>query len=132
MGRRLSCLPPRVAKLDVSVAALPPKEADRFYLSIEWRKLVASLIRTRGRRCERCGKTHEDDGGSVKLIGDHKVERKDGGAELDPANIELLCARAGGNGRPRADGGRGGCHAAKTAQARAQRMATVYRPGPRG
>ena len=63
--------------------------------------LVARLKRERGARCERCGSDH-------RLIGDHVVERRDGGAELDPANVELLCQA---------------CHNRKTAAARARRAA---------
>lgn len=86
----------------------PPKVADPFYLSSEWRKLVARLINIRGRRCEVRGPKCSDDGsGTVRLIGDHIHERKDGGAELDPANIRLTCTA---------------CHNAKTAKARAERM----------
>ncbi|OQC19047.1 MAG: HNH endonuclease [Planctomycetes bacterium ADurb.Bin069] len=84
-------LPPKVK--------VAPKVADPFYLSAEWRRLVARLKRERGAACERCGSGH-------RLIGDHVVERRDGGAELDPANVELLCQA---------------CHNAKTAKARAAR-----------
>lgn len=84
-----------------------PKVADRFYKSPEWRNFVASLITVRGRRCEVCGKTHEDDGKPVRLIGDHTVERRDGGPDLEPANVKLMCWS---------------CHNAKTAQARARRL----------
>jgi 5-methylcytosine-specific restriction protein A len=96
------------------------KGTDRFYLSPEWRALVSREIERRGRRCEACGKTAEDDGSPVRLVGDHRVERVDGGADLDPGNIELLCCRAGGNGA-RHDGKIGNCHAAKTARARRAR-----------
>ena len=113
---RLHTLSPRLLRVDTSIARPQPKTADPFYLSSAWRELVAGLIRTRGRRCEECGKTLEADGTSARLIGDHVVERRDGGADLDPGNVRLLCSRAGGNGR-----GQGNCHAAKTAQARRQR-----------
>ncbi|HYF88987.1 HNH endonuclease signature motif containing protein [Azospirillum sp.] len=106
MGK-LRSLPPLVGSLDMRTAKPAPKVAERFYASPEWRALRSSLIRQRGRRCERCGKTHEDDGAPVRLIGDHKRERKDGGAELDPANVELMCLA---------------CHNAKTAQVRARRL----------
>jgi len=78
---------------------VPPKTAESFYLSPEWRQLVARIRRERGAWCQRCGSNH-------RLIGDHIVERKDGGADLDPDNIELLCHR---------------CHQRKTAQAQAKR-----------
>lgn len=77
----------------------PPKIADSFYLSPEWRGLVAQIKRERGAWCQRCGSNH-------RLIGDHIVERRDGGADLDPMNIELLCHA---------------CHQRKTAQAQARR-----------
>jgi 5-methylcytosine-specific restriction protein A len=77
----------------------PPKIAENFYASREWRDLVASMKRERGNRCARCG-------ASGRIIGDHIVERRDGGAELDRNNIELLCMPH---------------HAAKTAAARKAR-----------
>ncbi len=62
----------------------PDKQALPFYLSSEWRGLMRRLIEERGRRCEKCRANGND-------LGDHIVELKDGGALLDPANIQLLC-----------------------------------------
>ena len=76
-----------------------PKPVDAFYSSPEWRRLVADIKRVRGPFCQRCGS-------NVGLVADHIVERKDGGADLDPSNIELLCAAH---------------HNAKTAEARRKR-----------
>ena len=71
-----------------------------FYTSPEWRELVRDIKRRRGSWCQRCGSTK-------RIIGDHIVELKDGGAALDERNVELLCAA---------------CHNAKTAKARAARV----------
>ncbi|MEL6707622.1 MAG: HNH endonuclease signature motif containing protein [Pseudomonadota bacterium] len=92
----------RIAPTQRRVGALP-KVADRFYTSKEWRSLVARLKRERGAFCERCGAG----GKGVRLIGDHKREIKDGGAKLDPANIEIMCSA---------------CHSVKTANAKAERV----------
>ena len=123
-GRRLGLLKPRLATIDTRTARPPAKQADAVLQTSAWRQLVARTIEVRGRCCERCGKTHEDDGTPAKLIGDHIHERRDGGADLDPANVQLLCARAGGNGRPHDDGKRGGCHPRKTAEAAQRRYQT--------
>lgn len=96
---RLTGLPRRFAAMPARVQALP-KRAEGFYASREWRSLVARLKRERGSWCAKCGA-----GG--RIIGDHIRERRDGGAELDPANIELLC-------QP--------CHNRKTAKARKLRV----------
>lgn len=98
MGR-LKGLGPRLATMRGRVRTMP-KVAERFYQSREWRELVRRIKAERGNWCARCGSKH-------RVIGDHIVERKDGGAELDPANIELLCQA---------------CHNRKTAQARARRV----------
>lgn len=79
-----------------------PKTVDPHYLTPEheaWRKVVLRKARY---RCEGlgCGAS------GVKLYADHVVEIKDGGAPLDPANGQALCAR---------------CHARKTARERAYR-----------
>ncbi len=101
------------------------KLPDQFYLSKDWRALVARLIKQRGRCCQQCGKTHEDDGSPVRLIGDHIVERRDGGADLDPSNVQLLCSASGGDGLARSDGKRGNCHAHKTGEARRNRASRL-------
>lgn len=62
-----------------------PKQAEPFYASAVWRALVAARKRDpdHARALGRC-KPGE------RLILDHKRERKDGGADLDPANTEWL------------------------------------------
>jgi hypothetical protein len=85
MGK-LKALGPRLGGMPAKVKAAP-KVAEGFYSSPEWRGLMADIRRERGNRCERAGcptPTH-------RVIGDHIVERKDGGADLDPRNVELLC-----------------------------------------
>lgn len=81
---KLTNLGPRVASLGERLAP-PPKTADPFYQSIEWRNLCAILRRTRPNVCARegCGKPVR--------IWNHIKERRDGGAALDPSNIEGLC-----------------------------------------
>ena len=91
LGSRLQPLKPRLPALQ--------KRAERFYQSAEWRSLVKRLKQERGPFCEKCG-------ASGGIIGDHIIERKDGGAELDPGNIMLMCWP---------------CHNKKTAVARAKR-----------
>ena len=77
-----------------------PKIADPFYLSREWRVFARDMTRQRGNRCEDCGAT------GVRLIADHAHERKDGGADFDPANIIIRCYP---------------CHNRKTHKAKRQR-----------
>lgn len=98
----LRCINSGLAVLDTSIARVPPKTADAFYVSKEWRGLMTTILKQRGRVCERCGRT------GCRIFGDHIVELKDGGAKLDPSNVQLLC---------------GSCHTAKTAEARARRTA---------
>ena len=52
----LRALRPRIATLDQRTARPPPKTTNRFYLSPEWRSLVAEIIAQRGLRCEECGR----------------------------------------------------------------------------
>ena len=81
---RLTSAPRRIAPAPSRVRP-SPKVADKFYLSKEWRALVARrkldadyfAARARAKAGER-------------LILDHKRERKDGGADLDPANTTWL------------------------------------------
>ena len=94
-------------------SALPPAKApDPFYLSPEWRALMAEIIAERGRRCEdpQCARTTAPS----RVFGDHIVELADGGAPLDKRNVMLRC---------------GACHTRKTAASRAVR--TAQRPAAR-
>lgn len=101
MGR-LKALGARVGSVPAKVRAAP-KVVEGFYSSAAWRGLVAdrkrdpdyALARQRAKPGER-------------MILDHVVERKDGGADLDPSNTEWLTFSE---------------HQAKTARARAARAA---------
>lgn len=112
---KLKTLAPKVRPMRAKVEV--KKRTDDFYRSPAWNALKKQIRAERGRVCERCGKTYEDDGAPVDLILDHIIERRDGGADLDPRNVQQLCTRAGGNGAGRL----GGCHNRKTAEARQRR-----------
>jgi 5-methylcytosine-specific restriction protein A len=102
----LNLLRQRLAPTDLRRVKPPPKQADSFYLSREWRSLMDRIIAERGRRCEdpECPKPHP---AVTRIYGDHIKELQDGGADFDPANIMLRCAAA---------------HTRKTARERAKRM----------
>jgi hypothetical protein len=63
------------------------KRADPFYSSPEWRALAASVKAARGGWC--CIPGCETPGDRVAA--DHVKEVRDGGAPLDPKNLQLLC-----------------------------------------
>lgn len=92
-----------VRQLDTSGGAF-----NEFYLSQPWRELRAKIINERGPHCEKCSATG-------KVIADHIVELKDGGAYLDKRNIQLLCPQ---------------CHAKKTGHEARKRMAWTPPPKP--
>ncbi len=105
--QRLAMLRTRTMVLDTRSAKPAAKTTNPFYLSPEWRALVAEIIRERGARCEdpACrfpGRT------GIRVFGDHIVELADGGAPLDKTNVMLRC---------------GSCHTHKTNAERARRMA---------
>ena len=84
-----------VPKMDGRTVKLPPKQVDRFYQSAEhvaWREQVISRA---GRRCQaieagqRCVKAEP----AHRMFADHIVERRDGGAPLDPLNGQCLCGK---------------------------------------
>lgn len=98
---------PTLRTMDTRSVRPPPKTADSFYLSPEWRTLMAEIIRERGRICEdpRCdGRTHHP---GMRVFGHHIHELKDGGAPLDKGNVMLRC---------------GASHSRVTAANRAERM----------
>ena len=96
---KLKAAKPTISHAPVTLKA-PPKLADEFYRSPEWRRLVREIKAERGSWCQRCGSGH-------RIIADHIKELKDGGARLDRSNIELLCQS---------------CHNKKTAASRAARF----------
>lgn len=100
---KLAMLGPTMQIVDSRIAAPAPKLTDPFYGTKEWRDLVQQLIAQRGRRCEICGAEAD------RLYGDHIVEIKDGGAKLDPANIQILDSP---------------CHTKKTLEMRRLRFST--------
>ena len=102
---RLRSLLPVVPVLDTRVAKVPPKQADPHYASPEhvaWRKRVLARA---GGRCEATGCKAPHQG---RLIADHIVELRDGGAPFDLSNGQALCLP---------------CHNVKTLAERARRMA---------
>jgi 5-methylcytosine-specific restriction protein A len=102
---RLKALPSRAASLAARVTR-PEKVVDPFYESAEWRQFIRAVKEQRGYRCEvvECGKDCRDN--PRGLIGDHIIERKDGGADFDLRNIMLMCT---------------GCHNRKTGRERSRR-----------
>lgn len=103
---KLRSLAPRIRSLELRTALPPEKTADTIYRSPEWRALVERLIVERARICQdvQCPTPGRWQG---RLIADHVVEIKDGGAPLDPRNVLLRCST---------------CHARKTAREAAARM----------
>ena len=105
----LPTLRSRIGLVDLRTAAVPPKVAEPFYSSAAWIALRDRVRLEADGRCqaEGCGR------GERRMYVDHIVELKDGGAPLDRANVQLLCASH---------------HTAKTTSERARRTA---RPGGR-
>ena len=99
---RLTAMPPRLAGLPPRIAPAP-KVADPFYQSKDWGKLVGQRRRDPDYAAAKARAKPGE-----RLILDHVRERKDGGADLDPANTQWLTHSE---------------HQAKTARARAARAA---------
>lgn len=100
---------PRIPTADISIAKQPPKVKDPELSTPEFRAWRRAVMHRAGYRCQwvehgqRCTKSAPDH----RLIADHIVERKDGGAPYDPANGQALCDSH---------------HTLKTNAARAKRM----------
>lgn len=89
-------LQPTIRSVDLRVASPSEKVRDKELGSqayFRWRDEVKRRAGYRcewvenGRRCER-SRAHGD-----RMIADHIVERKDGGALLDPKNGQCLCTQ---------------------------------------
>jgi 5-methylcytosine-specific restriction enzyme A len=109
MAARLGKLRPSVRMFDGRAVQPEAKAADPFYLSADYRSWREAVVRRAGRRCEaidngwRCTKAEPHH----RMFADHRVELRDGGSLLDPANGQCLCGRH---------------HTLKTVQARASRL----------
>lgn len=100
---RIRILGPRLGTARTQVRPMP-KQTDPHYQSPEHKAWAAEVFKRAGGRCQApgCPKFSPEH----RMFADHIVERQDGGADLDPANGQLLC---------------GAHHSAKTARARALR-----------
>ncbi|ESY88344.1 HNH endonuclease [Mesorhizobium sp. LNHC220B00] len=84
---------PQVRQVDMRTARPIEKKADPELLTPEHRAWRLGVLQRAGFRCEwvedgrRCIKSAPHD----RLIADHIIERKDGGAPLDPKNGQCLC-----------------------------------------
>ena len=107
---RLSSMPGRLGAMPGRLTA-GPKVADPFYQSRAW----IELRERRKRDADYAAAMARAEPGE-RIVLDHVRERKDGGADLDPANTEWLTH---------------GEHQAKTARARAARAGRRARRGGR-
>ncbi len=101
---------PRVAVVDLRTAKPEPKRVDPFYQSREWLKVRALVLKRDNYTCQTCGiavRRHPEETDKPRALVDHIVERRDGGADLDPANLATICDP---------------CHTRKTNQKRAERQ----------
>ncbi len=69
---------------DRSIAKVPPKQADPFYLSTDWKTKRARIIERDHGMCQIEGCT------SRGFIVDHIVSRRNGGSD-DDSNLRLVC-----------------------------------------
>jgi hypothetical protein len=105
--------------MDSRVIRMQPKTADKELGTAEHRAWREVVIQRAGYRCEhlergvRCTKSMP----THRMFADHIVERKDGGALLDPANGRCLC---------------GSHHTTKTNWARAERARQTFAPSDKG
>lgn len=85
MGR-LRLVAQRIPTLRTARAMPPPKTSDEFYQQPEWRSFSDRVKRERGNKCEDCGYS------GLRLVADHIIEVKDGGALLDRRNVKIRCS----------------------------------------
>jgi 5-methylcytosine-specific restriction enzyme A len=99
---KLKTLPPlfKAPTPLVTPSSALPKVTEPYYLTAEHKAWAADVKARSGGVCAHCGKA------TPRLIADHIVEVRDGGAKTDPANGMALCWS---------------CHGLKTAAARRAR-----------
>lgn len=113
-GRLAASSGSRLAQADSTRSS---KQADSFYLSVEWKAFRNQLIKERGWRCEDA-KCETPRGPWRQIYGHHVVEIADGGAKLDRHNVRLCC---------------GSCHGRVTRENKAKRAGWIdIATAPRG
>lgn len=96
---------PRVPTMDTRRVKPPAKTADPELLTRDWKAMRERVMREAGGRCQIPGCTRP------ARYADHIVERKDGGAVFDRANLQAICPHH---------------HGLKTNAERAKRMKAGY------
>ena len=87
---KLRAAPPRLSLAPIRLKP-PPKEANAVYQTPEHRAWAAAVISRAGGRCQWPGCTKAAP--QHRMVADHVIEIKDGGAPLDPANGQCLCVQ---------------------------------------
>ena len=96
---RLHFAKPRIATANLSRAKLPPKVADGFYSTPEWKQLRETCLRRDGFMCVVTGC------GERAAFVDHVVRRRDGGKD-ELGNLRSLCRHHDVMAKERWDGSR--------------------------
>ncbi len=95
MRARVPTMKPRIPTMRHQTAPVAPKRADPVYQTPEHAAWSSAVIDKAGGRCEwvengrRCTKARPEH----RMVADHKIEVKDGGALLDPKNGQCLCVQ---------------------------------------
>jgi 5-methylcytosine-specific restriction endonuclease McrA len=83
-GQTLRTLGPTVRAADLRIVRPPPKTADPFYSTLEWRTLRHACLVRDGFRCTAPDCDH------TAIVADHIVSRRDGGRD-ELGNLRSLC-----------------------------------------
>jgi hypothetical protein len=87
----LKTLSPRLSTFDARRVKPPPKQVDGHYTTPEHRAWAREVVRRAGGQCQWPGCTKALP--QHRMVADHIVEVKDGGALLDPVNGQCLCVQ---------------------------------------
>ena len=82
-------LKPALRTMDTRTCKPTPKTVDAELGTRDWKSMRERVIREAGGKCEHpgCGRAEP------RMYADHIVERRDGGAVFDRANLQCLCAK---------------------------------------
>jgi len=86
---RLAMLQPRIATLDTSLAAPPPKTTDSWYGTPEHKAWAAEVVNRADGKCQ--DPLHKGPRTGLRCVADHIIEKKDGGDLLDVRNGLSRC-----------------------------------------